>query len=73
MRIGGLPFNPSLDGQYMQGTADSDSGSVGIARTDSTNGRIRFYRSDGTSSASRTTFIGTNLGSGLRFSLTYFT
>ncbi|MDA7523143.1 phage tail fiber protein [bacterium] len=73
LRIGGLPFNPSLDGQYMQGTADSDSGSVGIARTDSTNGRIRFYRSDGTSSASRTTFIGTNLGSGLRFSLTYFT
>ena len=73
LRIGGLPFNPSLDGQYMQGTTESDGGSVGIARTDSTNARIRFYRSDGSSSASRTNFIGTNLGNGLRFSLTYFT
>ena len=56
----------------MQGTAESDGGAVGIARCNSTTGRLVFYRS-GTTNSSRQNYLGNQLGSGMRFSLTYFT
>ena len=69
LQISGLPFTPSSGSLYMQGTAESDAGAIGIARTSSTTGRLTFFYG----TTSRTSYVGTNLGGGLRFSLTYFT
>ena len=71
LNIGGLPFTPDSNSKYLHGAIDSDGGSLGVARTNSTTGRINFYRS-GTTNSSRQVFIGTNLGNGARISLTYF-
>ena len=71
LRISGLPYTPVTAGRYMQGTAESDGGAVGIARSDGTTGRIIFYR-PGSTNSSRQSYLGNQLGSGLRFSLTYF-
>jgi len=69
LQISGLPFTPGSASLYMQGTAESDSGAMGIARTSAATGRITFFYG----TTSRTTYVGNNLGGGLRFSLTYFT
>jgi len=69
LQISGLPFTPSSGSLYMQGTTESDGGAIGIARTSSTTGRLTFFYG----TTSRTSYLGTDLGNGLRFSLTYFT
>jgi len=71
LQIGGLPFTPDTNSKYLHGAIDSDGGSLGVARTNSTTSRINFYRS-GTTNSSRQVFTGNNLGSGARISLTYF-
>jgi len=69
LQISGLPFTPSSGSLYMQGTAESDGGAIGIARTSAGTGRITFFYG----TTSRTGYLGTNLGGGLRFTITYFT
>jgi|TARA_R100000479_G_C6296488_1_gene168572 hypothetical protein len=71
LQIGGLPFTPDNNSRYLHGAIDSDSGSLGVSRTNSTTGRITFYRA-GSTNSSRQVFIGNNLGNGARISLTYF-
>ena len=66
-----MPFTPDNNSRYLHGAIDSDSGSLGVSRTNSTTGRITFYRA-GSTNSSRQVFIGNNLGNGARISLTYF-
>ena len=70
LQISGLPFTPDSNSQYMQGTMESDGGKMGIARINATTGRLIFYR--GGTSSGRVNYAGTELGNGMRFSLTYF-
>lgn len=71
VQISGLPFTPATSGRYMQGTFESDAGKIGIIRSSSTTGRLILYRGD--SAFNRVNYVGTDLGNGARFSLTYFT
>jgi len=70
LQFNGLPFTPSSDSLYMQGTMESDAGKIGIVRLNSNTGRVIFYRGD--SAFNRVNYAGTELGNGMRFSLTYF-
>ena len=72
LKIGGLPFNPSNDA-YAPGSMEStSSGRMGIVRTQVNNDELVFYYAN-SSNAQRTTFLGTDLGDHLIFSVTYKT